>query len=294
MQPVESIVTAHDGIKLISRRYEPAERLEARSLVIVHGASEHGGRYDHVARLFADRGWTVVVGDNRGHGRSGGNPMHVRRFEDYLQDLDAIWDFHRLDPQRTVLLGHSFGSLISARFAETRSHKMSALVLLAPLLRLKVRVNPLVIAWGKLVSFLIPTVRFESRVDPRDTTRDEVSLAAREADQMIHRFVTCGWFFEMRAALKAVWKEIGSLRMPVLVAQGGSDRIVDPEVARPWLDLVPSSQKELKWFPDHYHELHNEPDWQDIMTSVAEWLEERVSVREFGEAQRVGSEIRAC
>lgn len=274
---VEHVLQAHDGIELVSRRFNPLETCtDGRSLVIVHGASEHGRRYDHVARLFADRGWTVIVGDNRGHGRSGGNPMHVRRFSDYLRDLDAVWEHHKLDPSRTALMGHSFGSLIAARFAETRPEKVAALVLLAPLLRLKVHVNSLVVAWGKLVSLIAPWVRFESRVDPKDTTRDEVALVAREADQMIHRFVTCGWFFEMRAALKAAWSQVGALTMPVLVAQGGADRIVDPAVCRPWLETVPSLDKELKWIEGHYHELHNEPGWQDTMTSVAEWLEHRI------------------
>ena len=277
MPPIEHVVKAHDGLELISRRYPPLDPAgDHRALVIVHGASEHGWRYDHVARLFSDRGWTVIVGDNRGHGRSGGNPMHVRKFSDYLRDLDAIWEYHSLDPSRTVLLGHSFGSLISARFAETRPKKLAALVLMAPLLRLKVQVNPLVVAWGKLVSLLLPSVRFESRVDPKDTTRDEVSLTAREADPLIHRSVTCGWFFQMKAALKAVWDEVDSLQMPVLIAQGGADRIVDPEVARPFLDLVPSTTKHLMWVPDHYHELHNEPDWLDTMTAVAEWIEEQL------------------
>lgn len=291
MPPVEHAIQAHDGVELISRRFEPVDPCaDGRSLVIVHGASEHGRRYDHVARLFADRGWTVIVGDNRGHGRSGGNPMHVRKFEDYLRDLDVAWQHHGLDPARTALLGHSFGSLISARFAETRPEKISALVLMAPLLRLKVHVNPLVIAWGRLVSLFAPTVRFESRIDPNDTTRDEVSLAAREADKLIHRSVTCGWFFQMRAALDAVWDEAGSLHMPVLIAQGGSDRIVDPQVAHPFLEHVPSTDKELKWFPEHYHELHNEPDWLDVMSGVAAWLEERVKCEPASAAQIVGSE----
>ena len=70
MPPVEYSVKSHDGVLLLSRRYEPVQPTR-RSLVIVHGASEHGSRYDHVARLFADRGWRVIVSDNRGHGRSG-------------------------------------------------------------------------------------------------------------------------------------------------------------------------------------------------------------------------------
>ena len=292
MPPVEHVLQAHDGVELISQRFESVEPCaDGRSLVIVHGASEHGRRYDHVARLFADRGWTVVVGDNRGHGRSGGNPMHVRKFEDYLRDLDAVWKHHKLDPARTALLGHSFGSLISARFAETRPEKLSALVLMAPLLRLKVHVNPFVVAWGKLVSFLMPSIRFETRVEASDTTRDEVALMARQADPLIHRSVTCGWFFQMKAALKDVWDDVDKLHMPVLVAQGGADRIVDPQVARPWLEKVPSADKELKWFPEHFHELHNEPDWLDVMNSVADWLEERVKCGPDVAARTVGSEI---
>jgi lysophospholipase len=279
MSPVEHVIQTHDGIDLISRRFEPGNAaFDGRSLVIVHGASEHGGRYDHVARLFADRGWTVIVGDNRGHGRSHGVPMHVHRFSDYLNDLDAVWEYHGLNPARTALMGHSFGSLIAARFAETRPNKQAALVLLAPLLRLKVHVNPLIVAWGKLVSLFAPRIRFESRVDPRDTTRDELALVAREADPLIHRSVTCGWFFEMKAALKAVWADAAQIQVPVLIAQGEADRIVDPKVVRPFLETISSRDKELRLYPDHYHELHNEPEWQSIITGIAEWLEVRVRI----------------
>ncbi len=277
MKPVEHAVRTHDGIELLVRRYVPAEATDdARTLVIVHGASEHGARYDHVAQLFATYGWSVLVGDNRGHGRSGGVAMHVRRFEDYLRDLDSVWQYFELRPTRTAMLGHSFGSLICARFAETRPDKLAALVMMAPLLRLKVPVNPLVIGWGKLVSFLAPMVRFESRVDPKLTTRDPVRLAEREVDASIHRTVTCGWFFEMKAALRDVRDDVAALRVPLLMLQGGADQVVDPECVRPWLDTVPSSDKELMWLPDHFHELHNEPDWHSTMLQVVSWLDERL------------------
>lgn len=67
---------------------------------------------------------------------------------------------------------------------------------------------------------------------------------------------------------------------------------IDPHVAEPWLEKIPSTDKELKWFPEHYHELHNEPDWLDVMNSVADWLEERVKCGSDVAAQTVGSEIR--
>src|SRR5206468_423929 len=98
-------------------------------------------------------------------------------------------------------------------------------------------------------------------------------LAERDVDPTIHRTVTCGWFFEMKAALRDVRDDVDALRMPLLILQGGADQVVDSECVRPWLDTVPSSDKEMMWLPDHFHELHNEPDWHSTMLQVVSWLD---------------------
>ena len=58
MHSSERFVTADDGIELYVRRYAPVVP-SPRTLVIVHGASEHGGRYQHVASDFVERGWSM-------------------------------------------------------------------------------------------------------------------------------------------------------------------------------------------------------------------------------------------
>jgi lysophospholipase len=148
---IKSAITlqSSDGdVELFVRRFEPVRRGNGRTLVIVHGAGEHAGRYGHFIRHVADAGWGVIAGDLRGHGRSGGVPTHLDHFDQYLADLDLIWDHYRLQAESTAVFGHSMGGLIGVRFCQTRPGRTSALVLSAPLLGLKVRVRFAILQTG--------------------------------------------------------------------------------------------------------------------------------------------------
>jgi lysophospholipase len=269
---------ASDSTPLFVRQYratiETAE--PARTLIIVHGACEYGQRYDRVARTLAELGWNVLIGDLRGHGRSGGVPTHVERFDQYLDDLDVIRKHFRPAPERTALLGHSTGGLISIRYLQTRPHIASALVLMCPLLALKVAVNPMTTAWGRMLSAFTPRVRFRSRVDPADLIRDAALLQERLNDALIHRSVTAGWYFQVKGALKPAWDEAAKIDLPLLVMQAGQDRIVDPLAVQPWLDAAGSEDKTCRMMPHHYHELLQEADWRETTIHIAEWLNQRI------------------
>ena len=158
MKCTEFNVAANDSANLFVRSClpEPTDRC-GRTLVIIHGTSEHGGRYLHAAEEAVARGWAVLIPDLRGHGRSDGIAVHIDRFEQYLQDLDTIWQYFELNPERTAVMGHSFGGLVSIRFAETRPSRLAALVPMSPLLGLRVKIDPLTYAIGRLMSFVFPT-----------------------------------------------------------------------------------------------------------------------------------------
>ncbi|HUG91471.1 MAG TPA: lysophospholipase [Planctomycetaceae bacterium] len=265
-----------DSISLLVRHYQPAQETAARTLLLVHGLSEHGERYDHVARVFAGRRWNVVVPDARGHGRSGGTATHVRQFRRYCDDLNAILDHVAAAPGRTAVVGHSMGALVAIRHAQRFPGRAAALALISPLLRVAVRVPAGLFVLGRVLSFVAPRTRFQTRVDPSLTTRSLDVLARRLADPLIHRSVTAGWFFAMRRALRNAWREAPGLRVPLLVLQAGQDRIVDPDAAREWLASAGSADKTFRCLPEHYHELLNEPDWPETATLVADWLDGRV------------------
>ncbi len=279
MQLVESTVRSFDGTEIWVRRYIPAPDREVgnRTLVIVHGLSEHSQRYDHVARELASLNWNVLIADLRGHGKSGGPRTHVDDFQEYLGDLEILFDAFQLQPQTTAVLGHSTGALIAIRFLQEHPDRAVMAVLLSPLLGVNVEIHPLTIMLGRCLSVVLPRTRFRSRVDPADTTRNLQMIEARQNDPMVHGSVTARWYFRMLNAISLAWQKADQLSLPIILLQGKCDRIVDPDVVQPWLEQVSSEDKTLVMLPEHYHELHHEPDWQQTIHNIAEWLEFRLS-----------------
>ncbi|NLY36929.1 MAG: alpha/beta hydrolase [Tissierellia bacterium] len=98
-------------------RYWPAPK-EEKVLQIVHGASEHSGRYHEFAQWMNEKGVSVYALDNRGHGMNSlaqgyvhiDNLQWKRLPEDVLQLGDLIKERTNKTP---YLLGHSMGSFIA-------------------------------------------------------------------------------------------------------------------------------------------------------------------------------------
>src|SRR3954452_20742113 len=110
---LESTARMADGTLLRTLPWGPVGGPRA-AVRIVHGLGEHGGRYDHVGRRFADRGFEVHTYDQRGFGGSAGRRAYVDRFAMFHDDLEA-----RLASLRAsrgglplILYGHSFGGLV--------------------------------------------------------------------------------------------------------------------------------------------------------------------------------------
>ncbi len=275
---IKSAITlrSQDGAaELFVRRFVPIRNDNGRTLVIVHGAGEYGGRYGHFVRHVTDAGWAVIAGDLRGHGRSGGVPTHLDHFDQYLADLDLIWTHFRLRPERTAVFAHSMGGLVSVRYSQSRTDRMAALVLSAPLLGLKVRVQLFKQAVGKLCSVVRPTTRFGTVVKASQITRNDEVLAARELDPHMHKTVTAGWFFRVKHAITAAHDEADRFDLPLLLLQGDADEIVNSESAVQWLQKIRSQQVTHRFLPDNRHELINEPGWEQTAAEILHWLEDR-------------------
>lgn len=273
----EAIVRGFDSTELFVRRVTAATDDHRRTLVLVHGMCEHGGRYEHIAHWFGERGWNVLLPDLRGHGRSGGVRTHVARFEEYSQDLDRLWEHFDLQPQQTAVMGHSMGALAGARYLQTRGERAAAIVLLSPLLRVSVHIDPFTLAVGRLLSVAAPRFRFRSRVNTDHTTRNQEALQRRLCDELMQKSVTARWYFAMQAARRAAWLDAGNLHVPTLVLQAGDDLIVDPVAPEEWLQRTASPDREFRAFDGLYHELHNESAWPEVMSIAADWLEPRVT-----------------
>jgi lysophospholipase len=276
MQEIKHRIRGPGETELFVRQYLPPSSGDGRTLMIVHGAGEHSGRYEHFIQWITQGGWTVIAGDLRGHGYSNGVPTHVDDFDQYIDDLAAVWAFFDLHSERTMLFGHSLGGLVAARFAERKPDWLAGLVLTSPLLSFGLRVPVLKRTLGRMCLWFAPRTRFRSTVSAEQLTRNEEALEIRARDPLTNRTVTAGWYFRVLEALCNVWDEAPLLTAPVLLLQGDADEIVNPQAPLDWLPQLGGRDRTLKMFPGHLHSLLTEPSWESTTADILRWMNRRI------------------
>ena len=65
--------------------------------------------------------------------------------------------------------------------------------------------------------------------------------------------------------------------MPLFVAQGTEDKLVDPAAAEKFAMNLKGNVT-YKCFEGGYHELHNEPEKQELFDAIADWISRVLSV----------------
>lgn len=81
-----------------------------------------------LACRIADQGFSVVVPDIRGRGKSDTAPAGAYRLEDYAADVNGIVE--NLGLRRPIIVGHSMGARIAAAYVATYAESDHALVVM--------------------------------------------------------------------------------------------------------------------------------------------------------------------
>jgi len=280
----EGSFVASDGVRLFSvedcfsiedrSRETSGPSAAPRSLIaLMHGFAEHCARYDAVAAYFAGRGHAVCRLDARGHGQSGGRRGHVRDFDDYVGDFAAFarGALGRFPAAPLVVLGHSNGGLIALRAVQRGLLAPSALVLTSPLLRLRKKPVPDVVA--RFLSWAAPALPLPNGLRRQDLTHDPELLAAHAADPLVHRVATPRWYWSMTRAAQQAFSEAPGLSVPLLIVSGELDPIVDPAGAVELHARAGSSAKELSVQAGEFHEVLNETRRLETYEQIAAWIE---------------------
>jgi alpha-beta hydrolase superfamily lysophospholipase len=266
-----------DGLTLHLQRWDATG--PARGTVqIVHGLGEHIGRYEHVAQALNGAGWNVVGHDLRGHGRSEGPRGGIAHPQALLTDLAQVMD-HLRRPGRHVLLGHSMGGLIAARFVAEGLQRNSArwlrdvdgLVLSSPALQVRMgRMQRLLLAFTKR---LAPNLRVSNGLNPRWLSHDPAVVQAYESDPLVHDRITPALARFIVEEGEFVRSLAGNWRQRTLLMWAGKDRCVAPGGSAKFADAANALVVSVKPYPRLYHEIFNEPEQRSVIADLVRWLE---------------------
>jgi alpha-beta hydrolase superfamily lysophospholipase len=272
-----STYTASDGENIAVQDWPMAEGGRLRGVVlIVHGLGEHAGRYDHVATRLNSWGFAVRGYDHYGHGDSGGPRGTLSNDARLLEDLDDVLESTRARmDNRTplILLGHSMGGLVAARYVSLRRRPVDALVLSSPAL------DPALSAVQKLLVGILPklapNLRVSNGLDANYLSHDPEVVRAYLADPLVHDRISgrLARFIAVQGAATIACAPRWST--PTLLMYAGADRMVNPAGSRAFAAAAPKQVVTSHCFESHYHELFNEVDREPVFAMLRQWLDAR-------------------
>lgn len=251
--------------RIAVRRWSAAE--PDRVVVISHGYGEHGGRYGHVAARLVETGAVVYAPDHHAHGRSEGERVRFDDFSvlvaDFAALIDQVTGEHEGLP--VILLGHSMGAIVVARYLQqSGSDDLAAVILSGPV----IGGNP------QLEGLLTMDPMPEIPIDPQVLSRDPAVGEAYAADELVYH----GPF--ARETLQTMVDAIGEVKsgpgfgdVPLLWIHGELDALAPLEHAREVVERLRGEVNEEHVYPGAAHEILNEINRDEVLDDVVAFLD---------------------
>ena len=258
----------------------PAAQAARATVLIVHGLGEHMGRYAALAQALNGWGYAVRAYDQYGHGASegprGGLPTATR----LLDDLALMVDHARATLAAgypLLLLGHSMGGLVAARFVALQIRPVDALVLSSP--ALDPGLNPVQKLLVAVLPSLFPNLRVGNGLDARLISHDPAVMAAYQSDPLVHDRIAARLARFISDDSAAVRAAAPGWTLPTLLLYAGADKLVNPAGSRAFAAAAPAQVLTSQCFESLYHEIFNEaePGRSQVLAALSGWLDRRFS-----------------
>jgi acylglycerol lipase len=250
---------------------------EARGVVvIVHGFNSHSGQYLWVAEQLLASNFAVYALDLRGRGKSDGERFYVEKFADYVADVTKFIQLAKLrEPGLPVfLLGHSAGGVVSCIY--TLEHQTEIAGLICESFAFQVPAPDFALAVLKGLSHIAPHAHV-LKLKNEDFSRDPKVVESMNNDPLIANEVQpTQTVAEMVRADERLKKEFPLFKLPLLILHGTKDNATKYSGSKLFHDSATSTDKTLKIYEGHYHDLLNDVGRETVMADIVSWLTARL------------------
>jgi alpha-beta hydrolase superfamily lysophospholipase len=266
------------GLKIATRSWRPEGAVRG-IIILIHGFNSHSGYFAWPAEQFADSGFAAYALDHRGRGKSEGERFYVKRFSDWLEDVDKLVGIARSEnPSVPVyVLGHSVGGVIASSYVFEHQTEISGLI--CESFAFDVGLPHLIQLALEGASYLVPHLpvySLKNEIFSRDpdvvTQMNNDPLIANESQPA----ETASEVLKAAARLK---ENMPNFKVPVFIIHGTDDKATRPEGSQYFYDNVGSEDKTLKLYDGGYHDLLNDLNKELVMADILAWVNERIPRR---------------
>ena len=300
-------ITSSDNIHYLHHTFfEPRDNDKEMkaTLLIVHGMSEHSGRYAGFAQFLADNGIAVATYDQLGHGQTVKTDADLGFFgsehpvQSLLKDVivmaDSLKARHPHVPH--FVMGHSMGSFIVRNVLKHHAQDFAGAILMGtadanPLTKVLLPINKVLakaapkkpnIVFSKVMNKALNS-QLNNRISDSQfawISENPANVAAYEADPLTGFYFTNNGFMTlftlMATGLHKGWATTIAKDFPMLFVSGKSDPI--GEMGSGIRNIVSRLKKQnfnnvaVKLYPNMRHEpLHEEAN-KVVYHDILEWI----------------------
>ena len=306
MSNPENITSSDNTHYLYHTFFEPSNSdvdVQA-TLLLVHGMSDHSGRYADFAQFLADNGIAVATYDQLGHGKTIKAPDelgffgHEHPVQSLLKDViimaDALKARHPKVPH--FILGHSMGSFIVRTVLKHHARAYSGAIMMGtadsqPLLKVLLPINKILAKtapkkpnalFAEWINNLL-NIRFENRISDSNfawLSENTANIAAYEADPLTGFELTNNGFMTllvlMQTGLDKKWASTITTDFPMLFVSGNNDPVGDMgqgirRIVRK-LRKQNFSQIDMRLYPNMRHEPLHEQHHSAVYYDILHWI----------------------
>ncbi|MFX1591673.1 MAG: alpha/beta fold hydrolase [Promethearchaeota archaeon] len=229
-------------------------------IIAIHGWGTHSDRLKNPAEYLTEKGYAIYAFDLRGHWRNIGDiPGHIDSMDHIQKDTLLFMDFigEIAKGKKIFIMGHSFGGLVSLIFAINHP-ALSGVLVSSPLLVRK------------------PNKILDNIIDQNQLTSDLKLLRQYIADKHRIEVISAKSATEIDKFSKWAMENASNLLCPILLKQGGDDKIVDKSKTKQFFDQVRSKDKTYREYDGFLHDLWNEKGRAQVYQDMYVWLEKHL------------------
>ncbi len=274
MKHIEYKWNSYDNLNIFAQSWEP-ETINPKAIIcLIHGLGEHTSRYIHVAKAFCDAGYILFGADLRGHGLSDGQRGHFSSIEVVMKDIDILLEKanENYPDLPKILYGHSMGAVLVLYYSLKNIPDVKGVIATSPGLHNALSKQPFKVIAAKVLGSIISSLSINSGLEVKSMSRDKKVLDEVYNDPLYHFKVSLGFGKIMLNVTEWTMKHSGEFKLPLLLMHGKADRLAYPSSSIDFAKSIKENCELILW-EEAYHELHNEPEKQEVLNKIINWID---------------------
>lgn len=139
-------------------------------------------------------------------------------------------------------------------------------------------VPPAKVLLAKVMARLMPSFSMDNGLDLNNLSRDPAVIQAYQQDPLVHSKISARLGLDILTRGDWILSRAREFPVPLLLMQGGADHIVSAAAVSQLASLVPSGLLTYKVWEGFYHETHNEPEQEQVIQTIGDWLGQQLEV----------------